>query len=174
LLSADVIHSFWVPNLHGKTDMIPGNPAHTYIQADRPGVFGGQCAEFCGHQHANMRFEVVAESEDDFQAWLAAQRAPAPDPATESQKRGKQVFMTNSCVLCHTISGTSAQSRVGPDLSHVAGRRKIAAGTLDNARGNLAGWVTDPHGVKPGVRMPPNPVAPADLHALLDYLESLK
>ena len=174
LKAADVIHSFWVPNLHGKTDMIPGHTAHTYIRADRAGEFWGQCAEFCGHQHANMRFQVVVHSEDDFRKWLAAARQPAPPPSTDAQKRGKQVFLTKQCVLCHTVNGTTAQARVGPDLTHLASRPRIAAGTLENTRGNLSGWVTDPHGIRPGVRMPPNPIPPADLHPLLDYLESLK
>jgi len=174
LSSSDVIHSFWVPNLHGKTDMIPGRPTRTFLRADREGLYWGQCAEFCGHQHANMRLQVVARPEAEFQAWLAAQRRPAPEPTAESQKRGQQVFLTRSCVLCHTVAGTTAQSRVGPPLTHVAGRARIAAGTLPNTRGHLGGWVSDPQSVKPGVRMPPNPLAPDELRALLDYLETLK
>jgi cytochrome c oxidase subunit 2 len=174
LESADVIHSFWVPNLHGKTDAIPGQTTRTYLRADREGVFWGQCAEFCGHQHANMRFLVVVEPEDQFQRWLAAQRLPAAEPSDEGQRRGQKVFLMNTCVMCHTVGGTPAASRVGPDLTHVASRSRIAAGTLPMTRGHLAGWVTDPHGVKPGVRMSVNPLKPADLQALLDYLESLK
>jgi cytochrome c oxidase subunit II len=174
LNATDVIHSFWVPNLHGKTDMIPGHTSYSVVRADREGTFWGQCAEFCGHQHANMRFQVVAEPEERFRDWLAAQRRPAVVPTTPGQKRGHDVFMAGTCANCHAVVGTPAAGRVGPDLTHLASRLRIAAGTLDNTRGNLAGWVTDPHGVKPGVRMPPNPVAPADLHALLDYLESLK
>ena len=174
LKAADVIHSFWIPNLHGKTDLIPPHTTHTFIRADRPGEYWGQCAEFCGFQHANMRFVVVAEPEEDFQRWLTAGRQPAREPTTESQKKGLQVFLTRSCVLCHTITGTSAASRVGPDLTRVGSRPRIGAGTLPNTRGNLAGWVSDPHGVKPGVRMPPNPLPPDELQAILDYLESLK
>ena len=112
LKAADVIHSFWVPNLHGKTDMIPGHPTVTYLRADQatePGApFWGQCAEFCGHQHANMRFQVVVHAEEDFQQWLAAARKPAPEPATDSQKRGQQVFLTGTCANCHSIVGTPA------------------------------------------------------------------
>ncbi|WP_439621706.1 cytochrome c oxidase subunit II [Gemmata sp.] len=174
LESPDVIHSFWVPNLHGKTDAIPGQTTRTHLRADRPGVFWGQCAEFCGLQHANMRLLVVAEPEEDFRRWLDAQRRDAAEPATEGQRRGREVFLKNTCVMCHTVQGTAAASRVGPDLTHLASRPRIAAGTLPTTRGHLAGWVTDPHGVKPGVRMPVNPLEPNDLRALLDYLESLK
>jgi cytochrome c oxidase subunit 2 len=174
LQSTDVIHSFWVPNLHGKTDAIPGHTTRTHLRADRPGVFWGQCAEFCGLQHANMRFVVVAEPEEAFQKWLAAQRQSAPEPATEGQKRGRQVFLRSTCVMCHTIQGTPAGGRVGPELTHVASRPRIAAGTLPTTRGHLAGWVTEPQSVKPGVRMPVNPLSPEDLQVLLDYLESLK
>jgi cytochrome c oxidase subunit II len=177
LMSSDVIHSFWVPNLHGKTDMIPGHPTRTFLRVnqDRAGKrFWGQCAEFCGHQHANMRFQVIAEMEDDFQRWLEHQRQDAPEPATALQKRGRDVFLTRQCVICHTIGSTLAQARVGPDLTHMAGRSRIAAGTLANNRGNLAGWITDAQSIKPGVRMPPNPLASEELHALLGYLETLK
>lgn len=174
LQSPDVIHSFWVPNLHGKTDAIPGQTTRTHLRADRPGVFWGQCAEFCGLHHANMRLVVTAEPEADFRAWLAGQRHNAPEPAAPGQVRGREVFLKGTCVLCHTVQGTRAASRVGPDLTHVASRPRIAAGTLPTTRGHLAGWVTDPHGIKPGVRMPANPLAPEDLNALLDYLESLK
>jgi cytochrome c oxidase subunit 2 len=175
LESPDVIHSFWVPNLHGKTDAIPGHKTRTNLRADREGLYWGQCAEFCGLQHANMRLLVVAEPEEKFQAWLAAQRLPAaePKPGTPAA-RGRHVFLTNSCVLCHAVTGTPAGARTGPDLTHVGSRARIAAGTLPNERGHLAGWVTDPHGSKPGVRMPANPLRPEDLHPLLDYLEGLK
>jgi cytochrome c oxidase subunit 2 len=154
--------------------MIPGHTTRTFLRADQPGTYWGQCAEFCGHQHANMRFQVVAQEKDDFRKWLDAQRQDAPEPTTDSQKRGQQVFLTKQCVMCHTISGTKAQARVGPDLTHVAGRMRIAAGTLPTTRGHLAGWVADAQGVKPGARMPPNPLAPDELRALLDYLETLK
>ena len=174
LVSNDVIHSFWVPNLHGKKDLVPGHPISTWFQADREGEFFGQCAEFCGLQHANMRLLVVAEPEEKFQAWLAAQRQPAPTPVYESQQKGQQVFLSTTCVMCHTIRGTTAGGRVGPDLTHVAGRRILAAGAVRNTRGDLAGWVIDPQAKKPGTRMPQNPLNPDQVHALLDYLETLK
>jgi cytochrome c oxidase subunit II len=172
--SRDVIHSFWVPNLQGKRDLIPGMVTHTWIQGDRPGVYRGQCAEFCGHQHAHMAFEVVVEPMDRFLAWLQHQRRGAPQPATGLQRRGHDVFMAGPCVLCHTIRGTAAGSRVGPDLTHVAGRRMIAAGTLPMTRGHLAGWIADSQSIKPGNRMPPNLVAGSDLQALVAYLETLR
>ncbi|HYG65189.1 MAG TPA: cytochrome c oxidase subunit II [Thermoanaerobaculia bacterium] len=172
--SADVIHSFWVPNLHGKLDLIPGRTADTWIQADRPGVYRGQCAEFCGHQHAHMGFLVIAEPPERFAAWWERQRQPAPEPATPLQQRGRQVFLSQACPLCHTIQGTDAGSRVGPDLTHLASRRTLAAGTLPNTRGHLGGWIADPQSTKPGNLMPPNPMKSEDLQALLAYLESLR
>jgi cytochrome c oxidase subunit II len=174
LTSRDVIHSFWVPNLHGKKDLIPGHEATMWLQADREGVFRGQCAEFCGHQHAHMAFAVVAESPERFYAWLDRQRVPAPRPAGPAQARGQQVFLSNPCVMCHTIKGTPANSNIGPDLTHVASRLTIAAGTLPNTRDHLAGWVVDSQGVKPGNKMPPNNLSSEDLQALLDYMESLE
>ena len=173
-MSRDVIHSFWVPNLHGKRDLIPGMVTHTWIQADTAGVYRGQCAEFCGHQHANMAFLVVAEPMDQFLAWVQQQRKGAPQPATDLEKRGHDVFMTGPCASCHTIRGTSAGSRIGPDLTHVASRQTIAAGTLPNTRGHRAGWVADSQSVKPGNRMPPNLVSGEDLQAVLAYLETLR
>jgi cytochrome c oxidase subunit 2 len=172
--SDDVIHSFWVPALHGKTDMIPGQVAETTLQADRPGVYIGQCAEFCGYQHAHMRLVVVAEPPAAFEAWLAAQRRPAPPPATDAQRRGRDVFLRGPCVMCHAIGGTPAGSRVGPDLTHVASRKMLAAGVLPNTTGHLAGWILDPQGVKPGARMPPGGLDAAELQALLAYLGTLR
>ena len=174
LESRDVIHSFWVPNLHGKKDLVPNNPAETYLRADRPGEYWGQCAEFCGLQHAHMRLLVVAEPPEQFEAWLAAQKKPAPPPSTESQSRGQQIFLSGTCVMCHTVAGTPARGTVGPNLTHVASNKTIAAGSLANTRENLARWVTDSQSVKPGTRMPPHTLAPEDLEAVLDYLESLK
>ena len=172
--SRDVIHSFWVPNLHGKRDVLPGRVNTFWLQADRPGTYRGQCAEYCGLQHAHMALYVIAEPREQFDRWLATQRAAAPQPLTDTQRRGQQVFLSSSCVMCHTIRGTSAGARNGPDLTHLASRRFIAAGTLPNARGHLAGWILDPQRIKPGSRMPATQLAPADLHALLDYLESLR
>jgi cytochrome c oxidase subunit 2 len=171
--SADVIHSFWIPNLHGKRDMIPTHPTSTFVRADRPGTFIGQCAEFCGLQHSFMRLVVVAEAEEAFLEWAQARRKPAVEPEDEHRRRGRQVFLGSSCVMCHTIRGTEAGSRFGPDLTHI-GSRPLIGGILANTRGHLAGWVVDPQRIKPGVRMPLNVVRPTDLDALVDFLTSLK
>lgn len=174
LKSSDVIHSFWIPNLHGKRDLIPGRTTTLWIRADRPGAFDGQCAEFCGMQHARMRFRVIAQEPQEFQLWLEHQRAPARTPSTPSEQRGQKVFLSNTCIMCHTIRGTRAVASVAPDLTHLASRQTIAANTLRNTRGHLGGWVLDPQRIKPGNRMPPNDIAPEDLHPLLDYLMSLE
>ncbi|HEX8073123.1 MAG TPA: cytochrome c oxidase subunit II [Pyrinomonadaceae bacterium] len=174
LQAPDVIHSFWVPNLMGKKDLIPGQIAYLWLQADRPGTYRGQCAEYCGMQHAHMAFYVVAEPPEQFAAWLTRQRMAAAQPASASAQRGQQVFMNAPCVMCHTIRGTQAGSGIGPDLTHVGSRTTIAAGTLPNERGHLANWVADAQSVKPGSRMPPNSLSPEDLQALLDYLQSLQ
>jgi len=174
LLSTDVIHSFWPPTVSQKRDLIPGKDNSLWLQADTPGVYRGQCAEYCGQQHAKMAFLVIAQRPDSFASWLAAQRDTALTPTTELARRGQEVFLASSCVMCHAIAGTPAGSRVGPDLTHLASRRTIAAGTLPNTRGNLAGWILDPQKIKPGTRMPPNQLKPADLQALLAYLETLK
>jgi cytochrome c oxidase subunit 2 len=171
--SVDVIHSFWVPSLHGKMDLIPGRQTQIWVQADRPGVYRGQCAEFCGYQHAHMGFVVVAEPREQFDAWLDAQRAPAAEPADDEERLGRDVFVNGTCAMCHTIRGTPAASRTGPELTHVGSRATLAAGTLPNQRGHLAGWIVDPQGIKPGVRMPQNRLAPHELNALLAYLEHL-
>jgi cytochrome c oxidase subunit 2 len=173
--STDVIHSFWVPNLHGKKDGIPGYTNDTWIQADSAGVYRGQCAEYCGYQHAHMALEVIAEPEERFEQWYTAQLAPAAAPTDSSAKRGHDVFVSSSCMMCHAIAGEPlAGSSVGPDLTHFASRPTIAAGTLPNTRGHLAGWIVDPQRIKPGAHMPPNALSPDDLNALLDYLRSLK
>jgi len=173
-MSTDVIHSFWVPNLMGKRDLIPGIVTNTWIQADEPGVYRGQCAEFCGDQHAHMALQVVAEPMDKFQQWVRHQREPASEPSTDEEKRGKDVFMQSPCVTCHSIRGTDAGSHVGPELTHVGSRLTLAAGTLPNARGHLAGWIVNSQSIKPGNRMPPNALAPDDLQALLAYVRSLQ
>lgn len=172
--SSDVIHSFWVPNLHGKMDMIPGRTVEMWLQADRAGVYRGQCAEYCGHQHAHMALTVIAEPEEQFRAWYDAQLQPAPAPATESQMTGQKVFFSKPCVMCHRIQGTDAGGRVGPDLTHVASRQTIAAGTLHNTREHLSQWILNSQNVKPGNRMPPIPVNANELNSLLDYVQSLK
>jgi cytochrome c oxidase subunit II len=172
--SADVIHSFWAPSVNGKRDLLPGYSSAFWIQIDKAGTYHGQCAEFCGLQHAHMGFSIVAEDESQFEAWEAQQLKPAADPSDPEAARGKQVFLTHACLMCHTIRGTDAGSRTGPDLTHLASRKMIAAETLPNTRGALAGWIIDPQRIKPGNRMAPNPLAPDDLQALITYLQTLQ
>jgi cytochrome c oxidase subunit II len=172
--SKDVIHSFWAPNITGKRDLIPGYSTAFWFQVDQPGTYHGQCAEFCGLQHAHMGFSVVAEPVDQFQAWQQQQLKAAAEPLTSEAVRGRDVFLTHACLMCHTIRGTDAGSHVGPDLTHIAGRNMIAAETLPNTAGALAGWIVDPQRIKPGTRMSPNPLAPDDLQALIVYLRSLQ
>jgi len=172
LRASDVIHSFWVPNLGGKKDMIPGRQSTITLQADKPGTYRGQCAEFCGAQHAKMALVVVAD--ENFEEWAQAQRQPAPAPSGAQEKRGHDLFVNGPCAMCHAIQGTLAHGRRAPDLTHFSSRQTLAAGTLPNSLGHLAGWILDPHSIKPGVNMPPNPMSPDDLHALLAYLGTLK
>jgi cytochrome c oxidase subunit 2 len=174
LKSTDVIHSFWVPNLAGKKDAIPGKSSSVWLRADRAGVFRGQCAEYCGAQHAHMAFTIIAEPPDQFWAWVAAQRQPAAAPATDSARRGQQVFLSSPCIMCHTIQGTQAGAVFGPNLTHLASRGSIAADTVPNSRGHLSGWVVDAQSTKPGSMMPPMSLTSEDLQALVDYLQSLK
>jgi cytochrome c oxidase subunit II len=172
LRSTDVIHSFWVPTLQGKLDLVPGKTNVTWVQADRTGTFHGQCAEFCGIQHALMRLLVVVEEAEAFDRWLDAQRAPARPHADAQQ--AQQVFLVH-CAHCHVIRGTSAFfGHIGPDLTHLMTRRTLAAGTLANVKANLAGWIADPQGPKPGNRMPRIVLPPDDFQAVLEYLTSLR
>jgi cytochrome c oxidase subunit 2 len=172
--SRDVIHSFWVPNLQGKRDLIPGYTTALWLQADRAGVFRGQCAEFCGLQHAHMAVDVVAESDRDFEGWLDAMRQPGRDPPESTPRRGRDVFMQARCAGCHTVRGTEAAGQIAPDLTHIATRSTLGAGTLPNTAENLAAWIQDPQRVKPGNQMPPNPLTDDDLRALVAYLETLR
>jgi cytochrome c oxidase subunit 2 len=174
LHSTDVIHSFWVPALQGKRDLIPGHDRVVVMQAERPGVFRGQCAEFCGQQHAKMGLWVTALAPADYAKWAEAQRAPAPSPSTPQQRTGQEIFMRSPCPFCHNIQGTDASGKTGPDLTHFAGRRSIAAATLPNRRPYLAAWILDPQHVKPGNQMPAMAISRGELEPLLDYLESLK
>jgi cytochrome c oxidase subunit II len=174
LRSEDVIHSFWVPSLQGKLDLVPGQVNTTWIQADTPGVYRGECAEYCGLQHARMQFRVVALSPSNFEAWVADQRKAAPVPADSLTTAGHAVFMVAGCSLCHAVRGTSARATAGPDLTHVSSRLTLAAGTLPNTRGHLAGWIGNPQAIKPGSLMPRIPLRPEELHALLAYLGTLR
>jgi cytochrome c oxidase subunit 2 len=172
--TGDVIHSFWVPELNRKIDLVPGRTNAIRLRPDRTGVFRGQCSEFCGLQHAHMAFTVVVESRDAFDAWLARQQRPPPAPSTESQERGLQTFLGSACVYCHRIAGTNASGTVGPDLSHVASRRAIGAGVVPNTPGYLAAWILDPQHFKPGNRMPGTSLDGDQLQDLLAYLETLR
>jgi len=180
LESADVIHSFWVPRLGGKTDMIPGRRNFMRLQADAPGTYGGQCAEYCGGPHALMGLVVVAHAPEDYAAWLARQSRPAAPVASVQGPlalidQGRTVFAASGCGACHTIRGTEANGLAGPDLTHVGSRRTLGAGILPNNQGVMAGWIADSQGLKPGNRMPSYPVMTGqDLRAAAAYLESLK
>lgn len=172
--SRDVIHSFWAPNIHGKKDLLPGYWNDLTLEVDKPGDWRGQCAEFCGLQHAHMAFHIVAQSRADFDSWYAAQLKPATDPPSPQTIHGRDVFLSHPCVMCHTIRGTTAGATVGPDLTHLASRSTIAAGTLANNVGNLTGWIANAQSIKPGCRMPPNPMPANDLNDLVAYLETLR
>ncbi|HET9634389.1 MAG TPA: cytochrome c oxidase subunit II [Gemmatimonadaceae bacterium] len=172
--STDVIHSFWAPNLAGKKDLIPGHETVTWFRADTAGIYRGQCAEFCGYQHAKMAFYIVAQPRLDFERWLTQQRETAPKPTDSLTQTGERVFLSAPCAMCHSIGGTGAFGNIGPDLTHLASRRTIAAGTLPLTTGNLAGWILDPQSIKPGVKMPPTQLDPQSLQALLAYLGTLK
>jgi cytochrome c oxidase subunit 2 len=172
LESRDVIHSFWVPALHGKRDLIPGHPSTTYIRADRPGLFRGQCAEFCGAQHAHMGLLVIAEPPAEFQAWLARARQPAPEPGTDQARRGRELFLRGPCVMCHAVGGTIAAAGAGPDLTHLGARRTLAAGTLPNQHDALSAWLRDAQVYKPGAHMPTLGLPPRELDDVVAYLET--
>nr|WP_246676751.1 cytochrome c oxidase subunit II [Mesorhizobium sp. B2-6-7] len=172
--STDVIHSFWVPSLAGKRDLIPGRPSEITLIADRPGIYRGQCAEFCGYQHAHMAVTVIAESREAFEAWRSRQDAAAIAPASEEERRGQRAFLSTGCALCHTLRGTPAKGAVGPDLTHLANRRALAADTLAMTPGALAAWIADPQSIKPGAKMPRIALSADDLRAVVAYLGSLE
>lgn len=177
MVSEDVIHSFWVPKLGGKMDMIPGRTNRLKLQADEPGSYGGQCAEFCGGAHSLMGFVVVAHGPADWQRWLEARRVPSPRPAPPDAqaRRGAELFVEVGCAACHRVAGTSAQGSSGPDLTHVGSRRSLGAGILPNNRGTLVGWIGDSQSIKPNNRMPSyRSLAAAELQALAAYMESLR
>lgn len=175
LRSEDVIHSFWVPSLAGKLDMIPGRLNRLRIQADHAGVYRGQCAEFCGGAHALMALHVVALPEADFADWRARQREPAAMPQGDEARRGHDVFFQSGCALCHRLAGTAALGRLGPDLSHVGSRLHIMSGLLPNHRGTLAGWIASAQTLKPENLMPSfDRMQGADLRALAAYLAELE
>lgn len=204
LRSGDVIHSFWVPNLHGKTDLVPGMVNSSWFTARRPGTFYGQCAEFCGTQHALMGFRVIAQEPAEYDAWLALQAKDARAPTSEQQRLGRQVFVDSGCAACHVIRGVTPRSLVGgkdpnappviaesrtltkaqmatldspipaPDLTHFGSRKTLAAGARPTTTGHIGGWLSDPQGIKPGALMPPTLLEPQELLALVSYLQSLE
>jgi len=175
LESADVIHSFWVPSLHGKVDMVPGHPNFIRIEASDAGDFSGQCAEYCGKQHAHMRLVVVAQPAAEFAEWLAQQRQPGVAPADPETEMGRQAFITGPCSKCHTVRGTPAAGRFGPDLTHIGSRLYIGADSFPNNNGYLEGWVTNAQGMKPGCLMPDiRAYNGTQLRALVRYLRQLQ
>jgi cytochrome c oxidase subunit 2 len=176
LTSNDVIHSVWFPNLAGKQDVIPGRSQDMIIRPDRLGAWHGRCAEFCGNQHAFMGLKLVVDTKNDFEHWQGHQMLPAAEPKTDEEKLGEKVFTNGPCGLCHVIRGTTAAgySSYAPDLTHLKSRTTIGAGTAPNSKGHLAGWINDPHGLKPGVHMPTILQKPREFQALLSYLETLR
>ncbi|MBW3645956.1 MAG: cytochrome c oxidase subunit II, partial [Actinobacteria bacterium] len=175
LTSADVIHSFWIPELGGKLDLLPEDVNTLVLQADAPGVYRSQCAEFCGLQHAKMRLLAVAEPEGRFSEWLAREQRPARATASSSGAAGgEQLFADVGCASCHTVRGTSADGTAGPDLTHLASRRTLAAATVPNDREHLEGWITDPHAIKEGVEMPATELDERQRRLLIQYLEGLR
>lgn len=174
LEAADVIHSFWVPNLAGKQDLIPGRNNDIRLSAARTGIYRGQCAEFCGLQHARMAMMVVAHEPDAFEAWRQSQLKVAMDPVGVEEQAGQRLFVSKACSACHTVRGTAAAGTTGPDLTHVGSRRTIASGVFETTRGSLAAWIADPQTIKPGNNMPMVPLTADELHAIAAYMASLK
>ena len=174
LSSDDVIHSLWIPSLNGKQDLIPGRETELAVTPRASGLYRGECAEFCGLQHAHMVLSVKAESPAAFAAWLDAQRAPAVPPASAPAMRGKQLFESGPCAMCHAIAGTSASSYAGPDLTHIASRPTLAAGALPNDRAHMAAWLANPQAYKPGTNMPDPRLQPQEVTDLTAYLEGLR
>jgi cytochrome c oxidase subunit II len=174
LQTADVIHSFWVPQLGRKADMVPGRITKLELTAEKPGTYLGECQEYCGLNHARMRFHVEAMAPGDFQAWLGREQAAAAQPDAATERDGLRVFLDKGCANCHTIAGTPALGQVGPALTHIASRETVAAGTLRNTRGRLAAWISDPQHFKRDALMPRLDLSGPELQKLLDYLESLR
>jgi cytochrome c oxidase subunit II len=174
LEGVDVIHSFWVPSLAGKQDLVPGRPNQLIVRAERAGIYRGQCAEFCGLQHAHMAFFVIAEEQPVFDDWVRLQRQKATVLSDPEVAAGQQAFLARQCAACHAIRGTSADGKMGPDLTHVGGRKYIAAGLLETTRGSLAAWIADPQTLKPGNNMPMVPLNAEELRSISAFLASLK
>jgi cytochrome c oxidase subunit 2 len=172
LLSADVVHSFWVPELFGKIDMFPNQVNHMWFNPDKPGMYVGQCAQFCGVEHAKMLLRVYVQTPEDFAAWVANQQQPGvQDPAVAE---GRQVFESQACISCHVVRGTTANGRFGPDLTHFGSRDTLASGAADNTSANLKLWIQDPDYVKPGSLMPAMQLSSDQIDKIVAYLETLK
>jgi cytochrome c oxidase subunit II len=175
LSATDVIHSFWLPSIAGKRDMIPGQVNHLVLEVEEPGIYRGQCAEYCGGPHALMAFYAIAEAPDQFAAWLEREAAPAAAPDDPFLMEGRELFLTSGCGACHTIRGTPADGQLGPDLTHVGGRMSLGAGILPNNVGTIAGWIAGAQHIKPANKMPSfNTFSGAELRALAAYLASLE
>ncbi len=174
LESADVVHNFWIPQLGPKRDMVPGKTNYIWMEADKPGAYGGACSEYCGVQHAWMRLLAIAQPQAEFDAWQQQQLRGAPAAAGGDVAQGAKLFQQMTCVNCHAISGTGAQARVAPDLTHVASRQTLAAGLLQNTPANLTSWLADPQALKPGSFMPNLQLSASDVRALVAYMETLK
>jgi len=174
LEAADVIHDFWVPELARKIDMIPGHPNHLWLRADHAGIYLGACAEFCGMEHAWMRFRVIAQSPAEFEAWERDQLENASSPDLPEARQGARLFQEKTCVSCHAIAGTPATARIGPDLTHVASRQMLAAERVDNTPATLAQWLAGPQALKPGSLMPNLQLTPDEVQLLVAYLETLR
>jgi cytochrome c oxidase subunit II len=172
--TADVIHSFWVPELNRKVDAIPRQPNEILLEAAQPGVYRGQCVEFCGLQHANMSLNVYADPPARFRAWLQQQAQPAREPATADERRGRETFLSHACAGCHTIRGTSADGHIGPDLTHVGERQDLAGLVLRNTPDNMFRWIDDPQHIKSGTKMPDLHLSRDEIHSVVAYLESLR
>jgi cytochrome c oxidase subunit 2 len=172
LLSADTDHSFWIPQLAGKTDLIPNRVNHLWMDPRRPGIFLGQCAQYCGVQHAKMLQRVSVDTPDEFDEWIRVQQQPARED--ESATSGRRVFETTACINCHTVRGTAANGRFGPDLTHLMSRATLASGAAGNTPENLRVWLRDPEAIKPGSLMPAMKVSDAELDALVRYMQSLR
>ena len=174
LRADDVIHSFWVPSLHGKKDLIPGRESTFAFRADKTGVYRGQCAEFCGYQHAHMTLYVIADEPAQYDEWVRRQRQPAAVPATDEQRRGRDLVVETTCGMCHAIAGTMAQGRRAPDLTHVASRLTLGAGIVANNGDTRTSWIANAQKIKPGVNMPPLALPREDLAAISAYLGTLR
>jgi cytochrome c oxidase subunit 2 len=172
LLSADTDHSFWVPALGGKTDLIPNHPNRMWIDPHRAGIYLGQCAQYCGVQHAKMLIRVSVDTPEDFAAWVRQEQQPAVED--DKVATGRKIFESTACINCHTVNGTPANGRFGPDLTHLMSRTTIASGAAENTPDKLRLWIQNPDAIKPGSLMPAMKLSDADLDAVVSYMETLR